>query len=279
LELVCKAGVGASVVMIIHSKQLIFVHIQKTAGSSVRLAFGENLDTPEKHFFASELRGLYGTEVWNTYFKFAFVRNPWDRLVSWWSNIETNREAYVKGLPLNRFQSFVLSRASTFEEFLLNCDQEIVDDDGRKWIYRNQFDYLSDADDQLLVDFVGRFEQLKTHFMLASRKAVGRELDLPRANASTHRHYSEYYTADMAQYVGSRFRRDIEAFGYVFERNSERYRGADIVTLQPWARQRASFTDWRRFMKVRRLLRRGGVLPEAKPRLDAAARGYPQKTV
>jgi Sulfotransferase family len=265
--------------MIIHSKQLIFVHIQKTAGSSVRLAFGESLDSAEKHFFASELRDLYGTEAWNAYFKFAFVRNPWDRLVSWWSNIETNREAYAKGLPVNKFQSFVLSRASTFEEFLLNCDQEIADYDGRKWIYRNQVDYLSDENDQLMVDFVGRFEQLKTHFMLASRKAIGRELDLPQANASVHRHYSEYYTTEIAEYVGSRFQRDIETFGYVFERNSKRSHQADIVTVQPWARRRASFGDWRRLLKVRRLLRRGGSLREAKRRIDAAARGYPHKTV
>jgi sulfotransferase famil protein len=259
--------------MIIHSKKLIFVHIQKTAGSSVRLAFGENLDSPEKHFFASELRDLYGTEVWSAYFKFAFVRNPWDRLVSWWSNIETNRRIYEKGLPLNKFQLFVLSRASTFEEFLLNCDQEIADHDGRKWIYRNQVDYLSDENGRSMVDFVGRFENLNTHFMLASRKAIGRELDLPRANASVHRHYSEYYTREMAEYVGSRFRRDIEAFGYVFERNSERSHEADIVTVQPWARRRTSFTDWKRFMRGRRLLTGGRVL------LDAATRSCPQKTV
>jgi chondroitin 4-sulfotransferase 11 len=220
--------------MIVHSKRLIFVHIQKTAGSSVRLAFREDPNPNEKHFFASELRDLYGIKVWNAYFKFAFVRNPWDRLVSWWSNIETSREAYAQGLPLNKFQSFVLSRASTFEEFLLKCDHEIADHDGRKWIYRNQIDYLSDENGQFIVDFVGRFENIRTHFMLASRKALGRELDLPRTNATVHRHYSEYYSGEMAEYVGYRFRRDIEAFDYVFDRHSEHGCEADIVTVQPW---------------------------------------------
>jgi chondroitin 4-sulfotransferase 11 len=262
--------------MIVHSKRLIFVHIQKTAGSSVRLAFREDPNPSEKHFFACQLRELYGTELWNAYFKFAFVRNPWDRLVSWWSNIETSREVYAKGLPLNKFQSFVLSRASTFEEFLLNCDQEIPDHDGRKWIYRNQIDYLADKNGQLIVDFVGRFENIKTHFKLASRKAIGRVLDLPRTNATVHRHYSEYYSEAMAEYVGIRFRRDIEAFGYVFERNGERSHEADILTVQPWARWRAGFRDWKRFMEARPLSRRSLVSPETKQK--TAARGFPQKT-
>src|SRR5271169_1046605 len=123
--------------MIIHARRLIFVHIQKTGGNSISTAFGENPDCSEKHFFASDLRELYGVDVWNTYFKVAFVRNPWDRLVSWWSMIDANRAALAHGYPLNKFQRFILERATTFEEFLENCDEEIVDSDGRKWIYRN----------------------------------------------------------------------------------------------------------------------------------------------
>src|ERR1017187_9434391 len=111
--------------MIIHAKRLIFVHIQKTAGDSICTAFGVPTAYPEKHFLASELRELYGADVWQSYFKFAIIRNPWDRLVSWWSMIDANRAALSAGNPLNRFQRFVLERATTFEEFLENCDKEI----------------------------------------------------------------------------------------------------------------------------------------------------------
>ena len=69
--------------VIIHSKRLIFVHIQKTGGNAIITALGESLNYPEKHLLASDLRQLYGADVWDSYFKFAFARNPWSRLVSW----------------------------------------------------------------------------------------------------------------------------------------------------------------------------------------------------
>jgi hypothetical protein len=86
--------------MIIHARRLIFVHIQKTGGNAISTALGQNPDCPEKHFFARDLRELYCTDVWNAYFKFAFVRNPWDRLVSWWSmHITAKAREGVWSLP------------------------------------------------------------------------------------------------------------------------------------------------------------------------------------
>jgi hypothetical protein len=202
--------------MIIHSKKLIFVHIQRTGGNSVSSAFGENPNTAEKHFLARDLRERYGADVWDSYFKFSFVRNPWDRLVSWWTLINRKREAYYKDDELTNFQRFIFSRASTFDEFVYNCDHEIIDYDGRKWIYRNQIDYLSDDQGRLIVDYVGRFERLESDFILATQRAIGHAIPLPHLNGFFHRHYSEYYSSATAEYVGTRFRRDIEAFGYAF---------------------------------------------------------------
>jgi Sulfotransferase family len=201
--------------MIIRSKRLIFVHVQKTGGNSIASALGEPPDCPEKHFLARDLRECYGSNVWNDCFKFAFVRNPWDRLVSWWSMIKGNREAYENGTPANNFQSFVLSRSTTFEEFL-DCDQEIIDVDGPKWIYRNQIDYLTDTSDRLIVDFVGRFESIQQDFETVMETTLGQSYTLPHFNRSTHHHYSKYYDFAMAKKVEARFARDIAAFGYTF---------------------------------------------------------------
>lgn len=179
---------------------------------------GDDPDCPEKHFFAKDLRVLYGPDIWDAYFKFAFVRNPWDRLVSWWSMIDANRAALAEGHPLNKFHRFILVKATTFEEFLENCDEEIIDSDGRKWIYRNQIDYLTDASGRQIVDFVGRFETIQQDFDRAARKAVGQPLPLAHVNSSQHRHYTEYYTPTLAEKVGRRYERDIKAFGYAFGR-------------------------------------------------------------
>jgi hypothetical protein len=106
--------------MIVHEKRLIFIHIQKTGGDSICTAVGTPTIYPEKHFCAHELRELYGTDVWQSYFKFAFVRNPWDRLVSWWSMIDANRNLLSTGEPLKEFQRFVLKRANTFYAFKMS---------------------------------------------------------------------------------------------------------------------------------------------------------------
>jgi hypothetical protein len=202
--------------MIIHAKRLILVHIQKTGGESICTALGVPTAYPEKHFLARELRDLYGADTWQSYFKFAFVRNPWDRLVSWWSMIDANRMALSAGKPLNKFHRFVLERATTFEEFLENCDEEIVDVDGRKWIYRNQLEYLTDLSGQRMVDFIGRFERLPQDYASIAEKIHGGLAPLPHINKSTHHRYSEYYTPALADKVARRYQRDIDAFGYVF---------------------------------------------------------------
>jgi Sulfotransferase family len=204
--------------VIVHASRSIFVHIQKTGGEAVATAFGQKRNCPEKHFFARDLRELYGADFWNAYFKFSFVRNPWDRLVSWWSMIDAHRTAATNGDHLNKFYRFILERATTFEEFLENCDEEIFDSDGPKWIYRNQLDYLTDSSGVQIVDFIGRFETLQQDFDVIARKTLGKTTVLPRANMSRHNHYCDYFTPGLAEKVKLRYARDIEAFGYVFGR-------------------------------------------------------------
>lgn len=194
----------------------IFVHIQKTGGESVRAAFGQPRNSPDKHRTATELRSRYGDAIWADYFKFGIVRNPWDRLVSWWSMIDGMRARFEAGAKLNAFQTYILSNAGTFDEFVLKCDQEILDADGAKWVFRNQRDYLADDSGALIVDFVARFETLAADFSFVSRRALTPPSPLPHANISRHAAYVTYYTQELADLVRERFAKDIAAFGYEF---------------------------------------------------------------
>jgi hypothetical protein len=202
--------------MICADRRWIFVHVQKTGGESIRTALGVELNDPHKHRTAAELRANYGEAAWGDCYKFAFVRNPWDRLVSWWSMIDGLRPHFEAGEALNAFQSYVLSRAKTFEEFLTECDGEIADTDGRKHIYRNQIDYLTDESGDVIVDFIGRFERLQDDMDQVTRRIGIDRVVLTRVNRSEHKSYREYYSQETAALVEDRYRRDLSVFGYCF---------------------------------------------------------------
>lgn len=194
----------------------VFVHIQRTGGNAIRSALGLPDKEPNKHFSAQELKGVYGDAIWANSFKFAFVRNPWDRLVSWWSLIDNGRDPAGTTPAPNNFFGYVLTQARNFEEFLSNCTDEIVDKDGRKNIFRNQIDYLTSDNGSFMVDFIGRFERLQTDFDTIAGRLGLPQVALPKINHSRHAPYTEYYTASMAEKVRQRYHRDIAAFGYAF---------------------------------------------------------------
>ncbi len=202
--------------MIDRDLKLIFVHIQKTGGMAISRALGGIDHPPEKHRTALELRAIYGEAVWNQCVKFAFVRNPWDRLVSWWSMIDGRRDQIKVNQSGNAFFNYVLENATSFEEFLFNCQDEIHDKDGHKWIFRNQLDYLLDERGELMVNFIGRFETLEDDFKTFTSRHLNRTYSISKINTSNHSRYQTYYTPETRLLVANAYKKDIVAFGYTF---------------------------------------------------------------
>ncbi len=167
-----------------------------------------------RHEFAR--RGMGEIDDWDEYFKFAFVRNPWDRLVSWYSMMTALPEIPRTGSELWRYAR---DYSSTFEEFIYTCTDEVEIADGAYYSFTyNQLDYVTDENGNLLVDFIGRLENFDEDVHeVFSRIGVGLEA-IPRKNRSDHRHYSTFYTPETEMIVRERFKRDIEYFGYEFER-------------------------------------------------------------
>ena len=91
------------------------------------------------------------------------------------------------------------------------------------WLYqmaRPQTDYVSDGNGKIIVDFIGRFENIDSDF-----SRLCKELNIPyeklgKANASKHLHYSYYYTTELIELVGELYFSDCKTFGYRFERPS-----------------------------------------------------------
>lgn len=169
----------------------------------------------ERHIFADELRSHLDRDIWDSYFKFSFVRNPWDRLVSWYCMCIQE--------PNNPFMQSVNDNAKTFKVFIKEHHRFT---DGEKLI-ANQADYICDESGCLL-DFVGRFENLHGDLATAMHRMQQASTDsgssqpffdritLKHHNDSVHGPYCDYYDTETRDIVASRFARDIELFGYEF---------------------------------------------------------------
>jgi hypothetical protein len=181
----------------------IFIHVPKTAGSSIALAlFGEN----SRHvpYFEYERAN---PQKFRTYFKFGFVRNPWDRLVSTYFFLrrgginQMDRDWYAQNI----------SDYPSFGHFV------------RGWLRKEnihsfphfipQSYFLADARGRLMMDFIGRYERVSHDFAeLARRLHVN--CSLPLYNTSNHAHFSTYYDSETRGIVGRVYARDVELFGY-----------------------------------------------------------------
>jgi len=226
--------------LVSHSHKLVFVHIQKTGGQTVSKVLKKNiLDLTRfrrKHEFA--VQAAEALEGWDEYFKFAFVRNPWDRLVSWYSMIRNAAEPQPYQIPSNQRDKqylrqarkleqrrehnllwrYVLENSSTFEEFIRNCTGKIEVNEGVVHSFMfNQLDYVTDGDGNLLVDFIGRFENFHNDLLEVSNRLGIDPGSIPHKNPSPHSHYSLFYTPETAMIVSERFKKDVEYFGYQFE--------------------------------------------------------------
>jgi len=184
---------------------LVFIHINKTGGSSVALALG----LPQQmHATALEIRQLVTREQWENAFKFAFTRNPWDKVVSHYHyRVQTN-------------QTDLGNNAMDFNEWVRRSygEQNPTYYDKPRF-FMPQLDWIADKSGKMIVDFVGQYENLAEDFGKACEQ-LGITRELPHVRKSHHKHYSEYYEDDTRKIVERWFLKDIETFGYRFAANT-----------------------------------------------------------
>ena len=213
--------------MISLSRGFLFIHVPKTGGNSIFQAlreyseeriitpgpvqdgverFGTANDTYPtivKHSSLSEHQDVLSPEVFRSLYKFAILRNPWERMISWF--FSPHRQLPQKARPAghgaglwNR-EHFVrfLSRRQDTRHYTCLPDAPTISHD---------------------LDFLLRFEQLDQDFAAVCRRLDIPERPLPKYNRSTRLHYSHYYDDELRAVVGGMFREEIEFGGYRFER-------------------------------------------------------------
>src|SRR5438552_5647179 len=170
------------------SRKVLFVHIQKTGGETVSRILAKHAPDirrlGDKHEFASFGKLKLGA-AWNDYFKFAFVRNPWDRLVSWYSMmrratrvtrfgalLSRRKRSHLQQRASNPLWRYFYENCSSFEEFIKNCTGQVEVAEGALYSFAyTQLDYLQDVNGSILVDFIGRFENFSEDLSTVAMKA------------------------------------------------------------------------------------------------------------
>lgn len=231
--------------MISKSKyNFLFVAVSKTGSCSVRnnmtkaklgKQLNRNILHPDltwshpQHHNIRDYKVIMEEEDFNNRFKFAFVRNPWDRLVS--NYTATAKVGGDNGYILTprdrhspeKFQDWAKAALGT-EYWEVDCyrrpqcrHQRTTSEPLLSW--------LTDEDGNMMVDFIGRTERLEGDYNLALDQIEQRcgnpipRLPIPRKNVTgVGHHYSFYYNDELIEKVQDHFKEDIDYFGYEYER-------------------------------------------------------------
>lgn len=190
------------------SRHFIFLGSQKTASTSIRMVFqnhGESPVSKTPHLTVPMLKDLSGADRWNSYFKFAFVRNPWDREVSF----------------------FFFKRRAQSQEYQLSKDKKSFLGFIKSYTDSACWRFVYNEDFVQAIDFIGRYETLQQDFDYICNK-----INIPITTLEVHLKstnklypYQEYYKnidghydEELIEMVRNKWQKDVEFFNYRFDK-------------------------------------------------------------
>ncbi len=220
--------------IISHTHRAIFVHVPKTAGTSITALFepalrwndlvlggtdfGERLESAyrlrfglNKHMWARDIRRTVGDAVWTDYFSFAVVRHPYQRLVSFY-NWQRNAVSHAApGSPIWSWPATEAYRQSRSFSAFIRHETFLTSRAGKP-----QAEWVCDEEGRCIVDFVGRFEQLgATIDTVATRVGLGSaHLGVHNASAADRPPAELLHDEADYDYLHDLYRRDFELFDY-----------------------------------------------------------------
>ena len=211
-----------------HTLKTVFVHIPKTGGSTIStilrrprfpsLTKHEPCPKIDKHASVFVHLDQLGPEA-QDYFKFSFVRNPWDRLVSAYHYIVARR---------NELE--LVSNHADFEDFLHSFIEEPSRYLGIPY-FRPQSSFLVDDKGDMPLDFLGRFETFEKDLSVVLREIGSKRMLFKHRKKSKRRDYREYYSPESSKAVGEIYIRDIQNFEYDFDDGLVRKKNFSIRKL------------------------------------------------
>ena len=202
------------------SLRLVYYAIPKTGCTTVKslLLEAEGHAVPDDdemiHSYYEKNEPNASAPRFRDYFRFTFVRNPWDRLVSCYCNkVLEMRPGNFHSFNFLYNLNFAQMSFADFVRFVCR-----VPDDLSEPHFRLQSNFFGLGE----VDFVGRFERFPDDLaQVIERAGLGDKArkwcDRQQMRSTRSGHYADYYNAKTRRLVAARFRDDIERFDYRFD--------------------------------------------------------------
>ncbi len=196
-------SVGRYDITLCHAHKFVWFRIAKAASRTILDIFKQaNINLDADHPYSCH----YPVNLYSEYFKFSFVRNPWDRLISCWLDkvVKHNHFAFPADelLQMQQLENFIDFVA---RQNLGTCNEHI----------RLQ----SKSIDLNNIDYIGRVENFDEHLTQVMQH-IGIEPDsitIGHENATKNRFdYKQYYSPDLVQKVATMYRKDITIFSYQY---------------------------------------------------------------
>jgi hypothetical protein len=212
--------------MILHRKKIIFIHIPKTAGTTIEQHLRAHSDWPSlyphdapwkvpfgyrEHDTANDIKKAIGNDLFESYFKFTIVRNPFDRMVSVWKyGLLRDRPTHTGIRPGICFSDWLRESWNRFPSTL---------------------DYITDENGKIQVDKVYKFENLQNAWddicenmqiekepLSRFRKTSAKSLRSRAVNGNISQapvdNYRNYYTIDSEKFLMAKLKDEFDIFGY-----------------------------------------------------------------
>lgn len=205
-----------------HRHRFIFAAVPKTGTHAVRQALREQMGDEDVeqvglfvdkrfpwpdlaairhgHLSLQQVRPHVGEAAFGGYLKFAFVRNPFDRFVSYCAFMLRGGDVFERQ-PREVMRHFLFDQPP---------EQHIL--------FQPQASLLVDGDgDTLLTDMVGRVEDMQGSYDAICARIGIPSRPLERINGARRGDYRRYYEPDLVDAVAARYAQDLDLFGYTFE--------------------------------------------------------------
>ena len=177
---------------------------------AIRKVLKLKLGSESRHIKAESIK-KYDSKIWNSYFKFCFVRNPYSHAVSNWLWNENKWSLYKKK---NSFESNGRTKQN-FTKYLIKLKKEKNLKDG----FKVPGTKIYTINNKICVDFVGKYENLQKDLDIIKKKLKlpAEKFNLPHEKKNSYGHYLKYFNEKNKKLVEQIWNKEFEFFDYKFQ--------------------------------------------------------------